>query len=183
MSRQETKTGSPDADCIDRGAKYFFQIDRAGRQRSGKVYDENGGLVWRYAARRDALGPRRGNPFTKPDFVFTEADGPAELVIHKLSCFPSGFEIRDRDAVIGRIGVRSIVRIKWGVEIEGTGSWTFSLPLFTVYFHGESQSGRDIWVIVGPSKMEWSVLIRPGINDRRLVVPLAFIHNEWWHYA
>lgn len=183
MSQHKTKVSNPDDDCVANGGKYFFQIDRGGRGRSGKVYDEHGGLVWRYAARRDASGWRRLNPFIKPDFVFTEADGPAELVIHKTSCWPSRFVMRDRDAVIGRIGVRSIVRIKWGVEIEGAGAWTFSLPLFTVRFHGESQSSTDIWVLVGPSKMEWNVLIRPGINDRRLVVPLAFIHNEWWNYG
>jgi hypothetical protein len=69
------------------------------------------------------------------------------------------------------------------IEIKGAGFWTFRLPLFTVRFRGDSQTGTDIWVILGPSKMEWHILIRPGISDPRLVAALAFIHNEWWNYS
>jgi len=57
------------------------------------------------------------------------------------------------------------------------------MPLFTIFFHGESDNRTSIWVAVGPSKKEWSILIRPGVNDRHLVPALAFIHNESWHYA
>jgi hypothetical protein len=57
------------------------------------------------------------------------------------------------------------------------------MPLFTVRFWGESRSGAEIWVVVGPSKMEWTILIKPGVNDRLLVPALAFIHNEWWNYG
>ncbi len=60
------------------------------------------------------------------------------------------------------------------------------MPLFTILFHGDSNNSSnktEIWVAVGPSEMEWSILIRPGINDRHLISALAFIHNERWHYA
>jgi hypothetical protein len=183
MSQHKTKVGNPDDDCIANGAKYFFQINRGGRHRSGKVYDEHGALVWRYAARKDASGWLRRNPLIKPDFVFTEANGPAELVIRRISFFPSRFEIRDKDAVVGRVCNQSIFQIKYSIEIAGTGSWKFLLALFTVRFRGKSPSGTDIWVLVGPSGMEWSVLIRPGIDDRRLVASLAFIHNQYWNYG
>ena len=79
--------------------------------------------------------------------------------------------------------MRSLFRIKYSIDIQGAGSWTFRLPLFTVQFRGDSQAGTDVWVIVGPSKMEWNILIRPGTNDLRLLAALAFIHNEWWNYS
>jgi hypothetical protein len=100
-----------------------------------------------------------------------------------VSFIPSFFDIMEKDDVIGRIGMRSILRIKYSIEINGAGSWTFRLPLFTVRFRGDSQTGTDIWVLVGPSKMEWNILLRCGVGDRHLVAALAFIHNEWWNYS
>ena len=183
MPGANTLSAAPDAECIERGAKYFCQIDRAGRSRSGKVYDERRVLRWQYGIRDNPPGRLRGNPFRKAQFVFAEADGTAESVIHRVSFIPSRFEITDNGSVIGRIGMRSPLRIKYTIDIDKVGSWTFRLPLFTVRFHGESVGGTDIWVIVGPSKMEWNILVRPGISNRHLVAALAFIHNEWWNYS
>ena len=89
----------------------------------------------------------------------------------------------DGDNVIGRIRMSSLLRNKYAIDINGVNSWTFQMPLFTVRFRGDSNTGTDIWVVVGPSKMEWNILIRPGISDRQLVAALAFIHNEWWNYS
>jgi len=85
--------------------------------------------------------------------------------------------------VVGRIRMVSMLRIKYAIDADAVGSWTFRMPLFTVRFHGASDAGTDAWVIVGPSKMEWNILIRPGVIDRSLVAALAFIHNEWWNYS
>ena len=182
MFGAKTKPEAPDALCIERGAKYLFQIDRTGRNRSGKVYDEQGVLRWHYDVRANPAGRQRGNPFNKPQFVFTGVDGHAESVIQRVSLIPSRFEIRDNGKVVGRLRMRSPLRIKYRIEIEGVGSWTFCLPLFTVRFHGESELNTEIWVVVGPSKREWKILLRPGTNNRHLVAALAFVHNEWWNY-
>jgi hypothetical protein len=183
MSPANTRSIAPNEECVARGAKYFCQIDRRGLNRSGKIYDEQRVLRWRYDVRDNPPGRLRGNPFNKPQFVFADADGSAESVIRRVSFVPSSFEIRDKDTFVGRIRMRSLVRIKYSIELDQAGSWTFRLPLFTVRFRGDSETGTDIWVIVGPSKMEWNILIRPGIGNRHLVTALAFIHNEWWNYS
>jgi len=183
MPGTNTKSTAPDAQCVERGAKYFCQIDRTSRNRSGKIYDEQRVLRWHYDVRDVPSDRLWGNPFNKPQFVFAESDGHAESVIQRVSFIPSRFEIRDKGGVVGRIGMRSPLRIKYSIEIDGVSCWTFRLPLFTVRFHGESEVGTDIWVIVGPSKMEWNILIRPGFSNRHLVAALAFIHNEWWNYS
>ena len=88
-----------------------------------------------------------------------------------------------KDTVVGRIRMLSILRNKYMIEIDGADPLTFRMPLFTMRFWGGSPMGAEIWVSVGPSKMEWNILVRPGINDRYLVPALAFIHNEWWNYS
>ena len=183
MSPLNTKSTAPDAECVEDGAKYFCQIDRIGRSRTGKIYDEQKVLRWRYDVSDNPPGRRPGNPYNKPQFIFADADGAAESVIRRVSFLPSSFEIRDKDTVVGRIRLRSLLRIKYVIEIDQAGSWTFRLPLFTVRFRGDSQTGTDIWVILGPTKTEWSILIRPGITNRHLVAALAFIHNEWYNYS
>lgn len=62
-----------------------------------------------------------------------------------------------------------------------SADWIFQMPLFTVQFRGDLDTGTDFWVAMGPT--ERSILIRSGINDQRFVPVLAFIHNERWHYA
>ena len=57
------------------------------------------------------------------------------------------------------------------------------MPLFTVYFHGESSSNSRVWVVVGPSKRQWTLLAEAGSDDERLLAALAFIHREWWCYS
>jgi hypothetical protein len=96
---------------------------------------------------------------------------------------PPSFYILDGGKAIGRIRLRSILRNKYSVVIDGVGSWTFRMPLFTVKFWGGTTTGPEIWVVVGPSKMEWRILLKPGAPDRHIVAALSFIHNEWWNYS
>jgi len=91
--------------------------------------------------------------------------------------------VLDGDALVGCIRMRSLLRNKYTIDIDGSNSWTFRMPLFTIRFRGDSDSGTDIWVVVGPSKMEWNILIRPGMSDRQCVTAWAFIHSEWWNYS
>ena len=57
------------------------------------------------------------------------------------------------------------------------------MPLYTILFFGDSAAGIEIWVEVGPSEKEWSILIKPGVPPRVLVAVLAFIHNERYFYG
>jgi len=77
--------------------------------------------------------------------------------------------------------MRSMFRNKYSVSIAGVNSWTFRMRLFTIRFYGVSSAGAEIWVVVGPSKMEWNILIKAGVKERPLVAALAFIHTEWWN--
>jgi hypothetical protein len=173
----------PDEFCIANGAKYVFRIDRGGLNRSGKIFDERGDVCWQYDVRRNPEGRTLRNPLNKPDFVFMDAPGQAELVIRRISLIPSRFQILDGSDSIGQITLRSLLGIKYAIKIDGFAPYTFRLPMFTLCFWGDMGTGPSIWVMVGPSKMQWNVLLKPGTNDRELVLALAFIHNQWWNYS
>jgi hypothetical protein len=42
----------------------------------------------------------------------------------------------------------------------------FRMPLFTIFFFGESKEGSEIGVRVGPSERQWNILIKPGLVER-----------------
>ncbi len=173
----------PDETTIAHGAKFTCVIDRGGLNRTGKIYDEEGKICWQYGPRTNPDGRRWGNPLNKPDFVFTNTDGQIEIVIRRVSFIPSVFQITDQEQSIGQIALRSILGIKYRILLDGHPSSTFRLPLFTLRFWGDTDLGPSIWVLVGPSKMQWSVLLNPGTMVRELVASLAFIHTQWWNYS
>ncbi len=181
MSRPVTESTPPNEMCLTQGAAFWSQIDRDGSGRSGAIWDNLGVVRWRFAARRNPAGRSWCNPFNTLDFVVTEAANGAELVIRRASWAPSVFQIRDGEEVIGQVRVRSLLRHRYSIEIDGVNTWTFRMPIFTLNFYANSESGTDIWVVVGPSKMDWKILMRPGSGDRQLVAALAFIHTEWWN--
>jgi hypothetical protein len=172
----------PDENCIARGAYFLCQIDRTGDGHTGKVYDEQG-LVLRYEARRSPFGFSVHNPFNKRDFVFICSAEQHEIVIRRHSFLPPVFHIINQTGVIGDIRLISPLRNKYSIAIEEAKSWVFHMPVFTTCFNGSSEGGTGIWVTVGASQMEWLILIRPGIVNRNLLLALAFIHNERWHYG
>jgi hypothetical protein len=51
-----------------------------------------------------------------------------------------------------------------------------------LFIFGDSSTGVEIWVAVGPFKKEWSVLMRRDAREWPLLAALAFIHVEWWNY-
>jgi hypothetical protein len=175
----------PDKECLAHGAKYVCQIERGGNGRNGVVRDDQGTIRWRYGTRENwPPGRWVENPFHKLDFVISaEGEPKDELVIRRISFLPSAFKIIEGGNTVGTIRMRSLLRIRYAIEIQGAEPLTLRLPLFTVRFWGGSADGPTTWVLVGPSKMQWNVLIRPGINDRPLIAAIAFIHNEWWNYS
>jgi hypothetical protein len=147
------------------------------------VLDEKGSIRWRYGVRNDAFGRRPGNPFNKPDFVIANSDTKDEVIIRRASFIPPVFNIMEADRVIGRVRMRSMFRNKYDIDIDGVNTWTFRMPLFTVRFFGDSSAGVEIWVAVGPSKIEWNILIKGSAKEWPLLAVLAFIHTEWWNYS
>ncbi len=183
MWRNRARAVAPDEECLARGTKFRCQIDRAADGHDGAVQDEHGIIRWRYGIRRNAAGRSPGDPFNKPDFVIAQPDARDEVIIRRASFIPSVFNIIEAGRVIGRIRMCSIFRNKYAIDIDGVDSWTFRMPLFTVRFFADSSAGREIWVAVGPSKMEWNILIKAGAKEWPLLASLAFIHTEWWNSA
>lgn len=183
MQRNRTRTVAPDGECIAQGHKFLGQIHRGMDGHSGAVMDEHGVIRWRYGIRKNAPARRLGNPFNKPDFVIADPDGRDEIVIRRASFIPPVFNITAADRVIGTVRMRSMFRNKYTIDIDGVNSWTFRMPLFTVRFFGDSSAGAEIWVAVGPSKMEWNILIKGSAKEWPLLAALAFIHTEWWNYG
>jgi ribosomal protein L24 len=179
------KVVTPDKECLAQGAKYICQIERGDKGRNGVVRDEQGVILWRYGTRENwPPGRWVENPFRKLDFVISaEGEPKDELVIRRISFLPSAFKIMEAGNSVGTIRMRSFLRIQYGIEIQGAESLTFRLSLFTVRFWGGSAGGAAVWALVGPSKMQWNVLIRPGLDSRKLMAAIAFIHNEWWNYS
>jgi hypothetical protein len=184
MPAKKQKLIPPDEQTCKDGTKLLCKIHRQKDSHSGTVTDDQGVVRWRYGVRKTARGPWRGNPWCKPDFfIHAEGDPAAEIVIRRVSFIPSIFEIIEGRQSIGRIRMRSLFRIKYAIEIAGAEALTFRLPLFTVRFWGSSEDGVKIWVMIGPSKMEWNILFEPGLDVRKTIAAVSFIHTEWWHYS
>lgn len=183
MRPTRTTTVVPNEDCLANGHKFFSQIDRGTDGHSGAVLDEQGAIRWRYGTRKKPSGRRLGNPFNKPDFVIADPDGRGEVVICRTSFIPPVFNIMEAGRIIGRVKMCSVFRNKYAIDIDPVNSWTFRMPLFTIRFFGDSRSGPEIWVAVGPSKMEWRVLIKRDTREWPLLAALAFIHVEAWNYG
>ena len=118
------------------------------------------------------------NLFRKPDFVLLDHEEREVLRICRTTRFPPRFSMIQNGEVVGTIKLRSIFLNKYAINLKAGPKWTFRMPLFTIYFHGESSSNSRVWVVVGPSKMEWTLLTEAGTDDVRLLAGLAFIHGE-----
>jgi hypothetical protein len=175
------RTIAPDGDCIARGAKFRCLIDRRLYGHSGAVYDEHGDVRWRYGVRESYLGRSWGNPLDKMDFIVTDPQTGEEIVLRRVSFFPSRFTITDTQGERGTVCMVSILRNKYAINITGRRPWTFKMPLFRVGFWGETDESSEFWVRM-VTQMAWDILIKPGIDDQPLVAALSFIHIERWSY-
>jgi hypothetical protein len=183
MWRNKARFIIPDDECIAHGTKALSQIHRGAYVRSGEIRDDQDKILWLYGPRKRGSGWGLRNPFGKPDFVILSPDAKDEVIVRRASFVPPVFNIMEAGNVVGTIRMISIFRNKYSISLDGVGSWTFRMPLYTILFFGDSDAGIDIWVAVGPSEKEWSILIKPGVPQRVLVAVLAFIHNERYFYG
>ena len=183
MSPLRTAVIVPDEDTVEQGAKYVFVMDVENRSRTGKIWNEHGEVEWHYGPQRNPLRYSLHNPFNKPDFVVFDPNERSVVTIRRTSFVPSRFQVLEREHVVGNIAMRSPLLNKYMVEIDGIETCIFRMPLFTGCFHGQVSDATGIWVVVGPSKMQWSVLARLDLDDVRLLSSLAFIHNQWFNYG
>ena len=174
---------APDEDTVATGGKYCFVLDVENRSRTGKIWNEQGNLVWHYAPRRNHLGYSLRNPSNKSDFVVFDNNEERAVAIRRTSFVPSRFHVLIDDLVVGHIAMTSPFLNRYRIDIDGLPACVFRMPLFTVYFYGQLKNDTRIWVVVGPSKRQWSVLTESALDDVRLLAALAFIHNQWYNYC
>lgn len=174
---------APDEDTVANGGKYCFVLDVENRSSTGKIWNDQGDLVWHYAPRRNAVGYSLGNPFYKPDFVVFDNNERQTVAIRRSSFIPSRFYVLTDDFAVGQIAMTSPFLNRYRIKIDGLPTCVFRMPLFTVHFYGQLNNDTKVWVVVGPSKMQWRVLTESALDDVRLLAALAFIHNQWFNYC
>lgn len=81
--------------------------------------------------------------------------------------------VRTGDPIARRGGFDSSM-----IQFRDGATWTFRMPLYSVLFRGDSPSRPEVWVRMGPSETSWNILVRPGVDDKRLVPVVAFLHSE-----
>jgi hypothetical protein len=183
MFQKRPNVFPPPPDIIASGIKLVSRIAAGTARRVGAVSDENGFIRWRYGPHRARDSWTPGNPLRKPDFVFFERDERDALKIRRVSMFPSVFNLLEEGKLIGNVRMSSVLRNRYSIELDGSKSWTFHMPLYTIYFSGESTTGTDVWVAIGPRENQWNILLAPGLPERPFAAILAFIHNERYFYS
>ena len=178
-ARQQT---DPSDDTIATGTQYICLIDLADTS-PGEIFGDPGVVRWRHTTRHPGTVAFFTRHFKAPDFVITDTDGNERMRIRRSGRLPSRFEMFEDGQVVGLITMRSVLRNSYTIDFKAGQSWTFRMPLFTIYFHGESKGGAKVWVRVGPPKRQWNILVEAGVDSVRLVYGLAFIHRQWWCYS
>jgi hypothetical protein len=172
----------PSEDEIERGARHCLVIawDRGS---PGSILPEIGDARWHCRTEPCRSAWSALNLLRKPDFVLVDQEERGVLRIRRASRLPPRFSILQNGEVVGTIGLRSFLRNKYSIVLTDGPTWTFRMPLFRIYFHGESSSDSRLWIQVGPGKTQWNLLAQAGADDVRLLAALAFIHREWWCYS
>lgn len=182
MTTQAAQNTFSDGTDFADGHQYCFQIGSE-TEWPGVILGEPGVIRWRYTTdpKRNPYSP--SNLFGKPQFVVTDSDGNEVLRVRRDNRFPPCFEMVERGEPVGSISLRSLLRNRYSIQVGDEPTWTFCMPLFTVYFRAESTTGQEILVRVGPSKRQWNLLAERGTDSIYLLCALAFIHREWWCYS
>jgi len=144
----------------------------------GQIYDGENKPLWRYKS----LGRKSNSSFYGllwlPIFVIQDLNGHELLSFKRIKRFPFAvFEIKAGDRLIGTIRQRAFLFTNYLLEFESGLRCTFSMPLFTVWFRGTTETGGRILVRLWQHRI-WLVRLDSKINDFYLVAAIAFIHRE-----
>jgi len=176
---------APKPDDIERAAVYGLVLDGGAEEVPGFIFETQGVTEPGWHLRTEP--PRSPysllNLWRKPDFLLVDRDNREILRIKRTRRMPACFDLVDKGNPVGTVQRHGILRNKYALAFKDGATWTFRMPLFTWLFWGESNTGGRIWVRMGPSKVQWTVLMQPEADDVRLLAGLAFIHREWWCYS
>lgn len=170
---------------VERGAQYVIQVSLASSDCPGTVFagaDAGDEPTWQFKTEppRHAWSPVN-LVLGKPAFVFLDRDAREILRIRRRKRIPPSFEILQNAAVVGEI--RRLGVVTYRINLRGGPTWSFRMAPFTQLFFAVSNGRVGAWVQVWRSEMCWVILVRPEVDDLRLVAALAFIHRERCHYA
>jgi hypothetical protein len=177
------RIAGPSDEVLDRGFK-IVSIVEGSADAPGSIFDSMGGLLWRFHTEPRTHAWSIRNLRQKPEFVVSDPGGSELLRIRREVRFPPTFQMTQSSRVAGYIRLTSVLRNSYVIVLSDGATWRFRMPLYTVLFHGASETGSEVWVSVGPGgKKHWNILL-DGNEDQTLVVSaIAFIHREWWCYA
>ena len=160
----------PTTEEIESGRVYmiFGELPRSfwNEEEKGGIYRLDGTKIWEYQ--------------TKNDFVLTNLESAQSVAIRRKSLFSASFEMSCEGKLVAEISMTTALRNKYEVKISSSETWTAWMPLFTIYFGAASAVGENLWIKVGPSKRQWTVLFKDGSDSPELLCALTFIHWRWW---
>lgn len=182
MNLLNKRSLGPSSELMDRGLKVYSLIE-FDPDAPGAIVNEEGVSQWRFRTEPRRLAWSLRNLIRKPEFVVFDSDGCELLRIRRERRLPPRFEMVQDSRIVGRIALCSVFRNKYSITLPDHTTWLFRMPLFTVVFRGESDKGSEVWVFVGPPKVQWNILLA-GEGDRLYILSaLAFIHRERWCYG
>ena len=182
MSLKPVAARGPNADDIARGARFYSIIDWKSPD-PGTIFDASTEAeLWRYTIHSQWPRVFPLSLIFKPDFIVRSPTGQEAARIHHLGGIPPRFAIIQSGQTVGKIIYRNVLRTRSTLEFAGGPTWNFRQPLFTIFFYGDSDAGQQLWIMVGPSKRQWNMLLPPGTEDVYLPAALAFLHREYWRH-
>jgi hypothetical protein len=156
--------------------QYCFQCAYDG---NGMIYGSNGEALW--LIKTEHFNDRLPHPygfFRLPDFVVYDRAGKELIRIKRERRFPAArFVMFEDGAPVCRISQRSLLLNKYRLDFVGQPKWTFHMPLFSVFFRGQSETGARVQVRLKTHNV-WYAKVDADADSFRLAAAMAFIHRE-----
>jgi hypothetical protein len=113
-----------------------------------------------------------------PDFVVYDKDGKEWIRIKRVGRLPHArFAMFEHGEPICIIQQRSPLRNRYILKFANGPIWKIRLPLFTVFFSGDSDAGSNIRIRLWSHNC-WLMQITPATVSPHLVAAIAFLHRE-----
>jgi hypothetical protein len=158
------------------GIQYCFHLPYSG---SGAIYDANDEILWRTKSMHPTKPyklPPRFIPL--PDFAVYQSDGKERFRFKTERRLPRvRFVMLENGQPICMIRQRALLFTKYTLDFVNGPKWTVHVPLFTVNFRGESETGAKVRLRLW-QHTQWYALIDESADSPQLVAALAFIHRE-----
>ena len=116
----------------------------------------------------------------KSDLIVTDPAKAEVLRIRRVGHLIPRFEMIENGRSVGSIRYHSPLRTSCSIRFGEGVAWEMRQPLFTIFFSGASNRSERVWIMVGPSKRQWNVLVSSDALNVYLLSALALMHREYW---